>query len=146
MPVTYTRVFRKADRHVKTKLTTITPTEAQEGSTLVAYLRVKNYRFTHIANETGSSPEAKRRAIRVKQQGVSRGFPDYLVITNAGLVAIELKRLRGSKLSPEQNEWVDALNAAGVPAKVCRGAQEAIDFITRIELGNKQNQKERVTS
>ena len=109
------------------------PTEAQEGSALVAHLRIKGYKFTHIANETGGSPEAKRRAIRVKQQGVSRGFPDYLVITKAGLVAIELKRIKGSKVSPEQVEWVDALNETGIPAKICKGANMAINFIEQTE-------------
>lgn len=110
-------------------LSNIIPTESQEGSTLVAYLRIKGYKFTHIANETGSSPESMRRAIRVKRQGVNRGFPDYLIIVNSRLIGIELKRLKGSKTTTEQLEWISALNDAGVPTKICKGASEAIDFI-----------------
>ena len=107
----------------------IVPTEAQEGSTLVAYLRIKNYKFTHIPNETGGSPEAIRRAIRMKQQGTSKGFPDYLVITTAGLVAIELKRTKGSKTTTEQTDWLKALIEADIPAIVARGAEDAIKFL-----------------
>lgn len=105
------------------------PTEAQEGELLVAYLRVKGYRFTHIANETGGSLEARRRAVRMKRQGVSRGFPDYLIIVNDQLIAIELKRQKGSSTSPEQRAWLEALNQAGLPAKVCRGFEDARAFV-----------------
>ena len=105
------------------------PTEAQEAHTFVAYLRLRNYRFTHIPNETGNSLEARRRAIRMKQQGTSKGFPDYLVITAKGLIAIELKRVKGSKTSTEQREWIEALNTAGIPAYVANGAQAAISIV-----------------
>lgn len=108
------------------------PTEAQEAYVLVAYLRLKDLRFTHIGNETGSSMEARRRAIRMKREGVSRGFPDYLVITKSGLAAIELKRVKGSKVAPEQVEWIQALQDAGTPAKICKGADEAIKFIEEL--------------
>lgn len=56
------------------------PTEAQEAEALVAYLRLKGYKFFHVPNETGGSPEARRRAVRMKRQGVSPGAPDYFVI------------------------------------------------------------------
>lgn len=107
----------------------LVPTEAQEGEALVAYLRMKGLRFTHIPNETGHSLEARKRAVRMKRQGVSRGFPDYLIIVDDQLIGIELKRQKGSRTSPEQVEWVQALNDAGVPAKVCKGFDEARDFI-----------------
>lgn len=111
-------------------MASVVPTEAQEGRTLVAYLRVRGFKFTHIANETGSGRGAQFQGIRNKQQGVSKGFPDYLVIVNGKLIAIELKRLKGSKTSPEQIEWIEALNNVGVPAQVCKGAEAAIAFIT----------------
>lgn len=111
------------------------PTEAQEGEALVAYLRIKGYKFTHIPNETGHSLEAKRRAIRMKRQGVSKGFPDYLVLTPKGLAVVELKRTKGSSTSAEQLEWIAAFNAAGIPAKVCKGSEQAIEFIEEIAGG-----------
>lgn len=108
------------------------PTEKEEARTLVAYLRIKGLKFTHIGNETGHSPEAKRRAISLKQQGTSRGFPDYMIIVNGSLLFIELKRLKGSSTSPEQHAWVAALNEVNnVEAHICRGADEAIKIIER---------------
>lgn len=111
------------------------PTEAEEGKVLVAYLRIRGYRFTHVPNETGHDDYAKRRAIRMKQQGTSKGFPDYIVLLpqiNA-ILAIELKRERGSATTPEQKEWVAAFseisNSEGIIAK---GAKDAIDFIEKL--------------
>jgi hypothetical protein len=109
------------------------PTEAQEARTLVAYLRVRGYRFTHVANETGSGRGARFQGIRNKQQGTSKGFPDYLVIVNNRLVAIELKRTKGSSTSQEQKDWIEALNNAGVDAVICKGAEEAINYIEGVK-------------
>lgn len=109
------------------------PLEKDEGKTLVAYLRIRGYKFTHIPNETGHTPEARRRAIRMKQQGTSAGFVDYLIIVNGQLIAIELKRVRGSSISAEQREWVAALNAAGIKTRICKGAGESIDFIKEVQ-------------
>lgn len=118
-------------------MSNICPTEAQEGLVLVAYLRVKGFKFTHIPNETGGSPEAKRRAIRMKQQGTSRGFLDYLIIVMGSMVFIELKRQFGSKTSADQKEWVIAINEVGnCEAHIAYGAQDAITIIESI-LHNK---------
>jgi hypothetical protein len=110
------------------------PTEAQEGDALVAYLRIYNYKFTHIPNETGGSPEAKRRGIRMKRQGVSKGFPDYLIFLGSQLIAIELKRQKGSTIAPEQKMWIDTFNKAGIPARICKGFDECQKFIEEVEL------------
>jgi len=107
----------------------VIPKEDEEARWLTAYLRLKGYKFHHSPNETGSSSEAKRRAIRMKQQGTSKGFPDYLVIVPGRLLAIELKRTKGSKVTPEQLEWLDALEKVGVQGAVCKGAEAAINFI-----------------
>lgn len=114
-------------------MNTPVPTEAQECAQLVAYLRIKGYKFTHIANETTRGNQAKWQGIRNKRMGTSSGFPDYLVITRKGLVAIEMKRLKGSIVSEKQKEWITALNACGVPARICKGYIEAIAFIDEVE-------------
>jgi len=107
------------------------PTESQEGDTLVAYLHVKGLKFTHIPNETGHSQEALRRAVRMKRQGTSKGFPDYVIaLPNVGILYIELKRVRGSTTSPEQKEWIEILNQCpGAEAHIAKGAQAAITII-----------------
>lgn len=106
-------------------------TESQEGDILVAYLRIHGYKFTHIPGETGGSPEAIRRAIRVKRQGYSVGTPDYLIaLPTIGILYIELKRQFGSTTSPEQKDWIDIINQCpGAEAHICKGADAAIAVI-----------------
>lgn len=101
---------------------------------LVAYLRVRNIPFTHVANETGHDNYSKRRAIRMKRQGTAKGFPDYVIaLPGVGVVYIELKRLRGSATSHEQREWIATLNACpGAEARICKGASGAIAFIEEL--------------
>jgi hypothetical protein len=114
------------------------PLESQEADTLMAYLRDRGLMFTHIKNETGRSfdkGDGKNwRAIWDKRDGVSKGFPDFaVVLPDIGLAMVELKRLRGSKTSPEQLAWVAALNTCpGVEARVCKGAMAAIAFIEEL--------------
>lgn len=108
------------------------PTEAQEQAVLIQYLELKGYKFTAIPNETGHSVEHYRRAVRMKRSGVRKGFPDLLVIVASKLIAIELKRIKGSATSREQTEWIEALNDAGVEARICKGSQEAIEFIESV--------------
>ncbi len=106
------------------------PLEADEGKALVAYLRMKGLVFHHSPNETGSSPEARRRAIRMKQQGTSAGYPDYTIIVNGSLIFIELKRQFGSATSPEQHAWLASLNeVSNVQAFIAKGADEAIKIV-----------------
>lgn len=107
------------------------PLESEEARTFVAWLRVRHIRFYHAPSETGSDPYARRRAIRMKRQGTVRGFPDYCIVTNSGVIFIELKRLKGSTTSPEQREWIEALQAARTPAYIAKGAQEAIELVER---------------
>ena len=115
--------------HVVNLKTLMLPTEQQESESLAAYLRVKGYKFTHVPNETGSDPAARRRAIRMKRAGTSKGFPDYIVIVKDQLVFIELKRSKGGRVSPEQREWLEALSKTEAHCIIARGAHEAIEYI-----------------
>lgn len=110
------------------------PLESDEAKVFVAWLRVHGLLFYHAPSETGSSPEARRRAVRMKQQGTVRGYPDYcIVLPYVGLVFVELKRQYGSSTSPEQKAWIAALNSCpGTQAEICRGADQAIQFVTRL--------------
>lgn len=117
------------------------PLEADEAKVFVAWLRVHGLTFYHAPSETGSSPEARRRAVRMKQQGTVRGYPDYcVVLPYTGLLFIELKRQFGSSVSPEQRMWIEQLNTVpGVQAEICYGADAAVAFVSRL-MGNGLNQ------
>lgn len=116
------------------------PTEAHEHRLLVAYLRVRGLKFTHVANETGTAN--KWIGVRNKQNGVSPGFPDFLVIVGGRLIAIELKRQKKAWPSSEQLEWLDALNICGIVGRVCKGYDVARNFIEEMEEQHDKNNKQ----
>lgn len=74
-----------------------------------------------------------------RRQGVRKGPSDHWVMipTKMGhkmLVAIEMKRLKGSTVSDEQIEFLHALNGCqGVLGVVCYGAEQAIQVVEAIE-------------
>lgn len=84
--------------------------------------------YSHIPHETyTTSWTAKRRNTRA---GVRRGVPDYIVPTAHKLLFIELKRTKGGTVSPDQEQWIEALNQIpNVEARVCRGYEAAKAFI-----------------
>lgn len=65
---------------------------------------------------------------KLKATGVKKGVPDLLLPipnkTHHGLF-IELKRVKGSNISPEQKTWLKNLNNQGYMAVVCKGFEEA---------------------
>ena len=72
-------------------------------------------------------------AVHLKQQGVRAGVPDLcLPVARGGChgLYIEMKRLRGGRVSPEQTAWMDALRAEGYAVAVCEGWSMASDVIT----------------
>jgi hypothetical protein len=67
---------------------------------------------------------------KLKASGLSKGFPDLEVfIGNGKSLYIEMKRKKGGVVSEEQKKWVDWLNNNGYSAKVCHGADEAIEYV-----------------
>lgn len=119
------------------------PTEEQEAIVFANWLGVYGVPFSHIPNETGSDPAARRRAVRMKRQGVMKGFFDYIIFIPSTMsvdgdgycIAIELKRASKSlsRVSPEQEQWqgfVNTLGADNIQAYVCYGAAEAIKTVS----------------
>lgn len=107
------------------------PTEDQEQATLVQYCKLKNYPHFRVPNETYT--KSWKQKAKNKALGVVKGVPDLFVIVNDKLIAIEMKRASHSlsRATKEQLEWIERLNKANIPAKVCYGSNEAIDFINQ---------------
>ena len=81
--------------------------------------------FYHIPNEGKRSPVA---ALRLKREGMKKGVPDNcLPVARGGYhgLFIELKRVRGGRVSDEQKQWIADLGAQGYKAVVCKGWQIA---------------------
>jgi len=118
----------------------VVPKEEDEQIALVNWCQYNGIICHHCANEIGGATTAlKMRAIKAKKMGTSKGFPDLLVLVpikgvtgevdSYQMLAIEMKRKKGSTTSPEQKEWLERLELAGIPSRVCKGCDEAIDFI-----------------
>ena len=108
------------------------PTEYEECVVLAEYLDYKGYTYSHIPNETFTRNWGTK--MKNKRQGVKRGVPDYLIIVKSKVVFIEMKRKGRSVISKEQKHWIDQLNKCdNVYAFVCKGADEAIEAVTKVE-------------
>lgn len=116
------------------------PTEYEECKIFVQWLKLNNIPHSHCANESQSgSKNAMIRGARLKAIGQSRGVFDYEVyvpikgitgeIDCYQLLKIEMKRIKGGVVSPEQKNWLKIYELAGIPSKVCKGADEAIKFV-----------------
>lgn len=122
---------------------TIVPLEEDEQIAFVQWCNIMGLTVHHSGNEIGGSTSAmKARAVKMKKMGTSKGFPDLLVlipvcgiddhIDSYQLCAIEMKRRKGSTTSPEQRQWIKKLELAGIPCAICKGADEAINFIKNL--------------
>lgn len=82
----------------------------------------------HIKNETTEGP---RQVAVDKANGVKKGVPDLHLPVARGRyhsLYIEMKTETG-RTSPEQNWWIERLNAQGNFAEVCHGWQSAARVI-----------------
>jgi hypothetical protein len=97
-------------------------TEHEEQREFVQWFRRKfsNVKIFAIANGGWRS---RATAAKLKAEGVSRGVPDLFV--PAWGLWIEMKRLDGGRLSPDQKSWHLYLASIGQTVLVCHGAEDA---------------------
>lgn len=108
----------------KAKTSTV-PTEKQEQIKLFTWLTKNNIFAFHIPN--GGSRNYYE-AVALKRSGLVAGVPDMCVpIASKGKYSlyIELKRIKGSKVSDEQKIVLKRLNSLGHEAVICYGFEEA---------------------
>lgn len=118
------------------KLELAIPTEDWEQRMLAQYLdilfRDGSVKWAHVPNG-GNRDQVT--AAKLKGHGVKPGVPDVLIFAAPPLlpespgVAIELKRRQGGKTSPEQREWLEHLENQGWCCSVCKGWEEAREFL-----------------
>ena len=109
-----------------------TPLEEQEQITFVEWLDLKKIPYCAFPNNIWSPSWGQK--MMQKRLGLKKGFPDILVVVrHRYLVFIEMKRIKGGSVSPEQKEWKDILNEIpNVQSYIAKGAEEAIEIIERI--------------
>ena len=123
------------------EIETLIKTEDGECVDFVSWLRaMKSYgyirRFAHIPNETYTT--IKSQIGRIGRLGGDKGLCDYLVIIgkenarfgNTCQVWVEVKRSDGGTTPKEQQDWINDLREVdGSIAEVCKGANEAAEFV-----------------
>ncbi|AZO95259.1 VRR-NUC domain-containing protein [Halocella sp. SP3-1] len=114
------------------------PLEEVEQEKLAEYLDWNNYTWFHVPNEGKFKVQYLAKRARL---GVKKGVPDNFICEPVrdknGMplycgIVIELKRKEGGQTTPEQKAWLKTLEEKGWLTKVCRGADEAIDFLEEI--------------
>ena len=101
----------------------IIPTEHEEQKNFVQWFRRKypEVRIFAIPNGGARSPAT---ACRLKVEGVLRGVPDLFI--PEWRLWIEMKRVKGGVLSPEQKDWIGYLETIGYKCLVGCGCEGAI--------------------
>lgn len=109
------------------------PTEHAEQVTLVQWF---DRTFPELKGRLFAIPNGGHRhkavATKQKMEGQRPGVPDLCLPIPAGGyhgLFIELKRVKGGRVSPEQKDWMAFLSSQGYRAEVCNGAAEAIAVI-----------------
>ena len=105
------------------------PLEDDECVAFSQWLKINHIPHAHIANESRSSSKyAMIRGAKLKKMGQSKGVWDYEIFVPK-IIKVEMKRRKGGVVSEEQKKCGEIYEKAGIPHKVCRGAEEAIDFV-----------------
>ena len=113
-------------------MSTKQPLESWEQERVARWLGSRNILYCAVPN---GQLRSKRIGAQLKREGVRSGVPDLLVFTPPPLfpayrgVAIEMKRVRGSKPTPSQLRWLKDLDRVGWYSAVCEGHEEAIQVL-----------------
>ena len=103
-------------------LTDRIPTEHEEQRQVVMWFR-QTYRPMRIFAIPNGGMRSKATAAKLKVEGVSPGVPDLFVPELK--LWIEMKRVKGGRLSPEQKDWINYLASVGYVCFICAGAEDA---------------------
>lgn len=107
----------------------IIPSEHFEQREVVSWFR-KKYKGVRIFAIPNGGYRARSTAAKLKAEGVSRGVPD-LFVPQCNLW-VEMKRVKGGRLSPEQRDWIEYLRKVGNTVLVCHGAEDARNQIDEV--------------
>jgi len=101
-------------------------TEHEEQREFVSWFR-KNKGDVRIFAIPNGGSRSLSSAARMKVEGVSRGVPDLFI--PEWWTWIEMKRVSGGVVAPEQKSWHEYLDQIGYIVIVARGCEEAIKLL-----------------
>lgn len=111
------------------------PTESEEQQWLYQWVKSNMGAYPelealyHIPNE---GKRSKTEGAKLKREGLKDGVSDNCLPVRRGKYGslyIELKRIKGSKVSKDQKEWIDLMRKVGNAAFICYGWIEAKEKI-----------------
>lgn len=111
------------------------PTESEEQQALFRWAALNKGRHPELAllfHVPNGGSRGKAEAGRFKAEGVRAGVPDLcLPVARAGKhgLYVEMKRSKNGRVSAEQKEWLEALDAQGYAVAVCLGWEAAVRVI-----------------
>jgi hypothetical protein len=111
------------------------PTEFTEQCIVFKWCAVMECRYSalkYIYSTLNGVRLTIRQAVNAKRSGNKKGVPDICLPMNNGEhggLYIELKNIKGGRLSPEQKEYLAFLTENNYKAVSCNGASEAIKVI-----------------
>lgn len=86
--------------------------------------------FTAIPNSTYTTSWQVK--VKNRRLGVRPGLSDLVVVTHDSVLFIELKREKKGVVSAEQKEWLRVLQDKKVTSVVCKGFDNAKEFIDQV--------------
>lgn len=124
--------MRKRKAITLTSALKISPSEHSEQVGFINWFRAKYSQVLIFA-----IPNGEKRAIsvakRLKMEGVVRGVPDLFV--PAWNLWIEMKRVSGGRLSPDQKQMIEYLEGARHTVIVGKGATDASQQVLKFMEG-----------
>lgn len=102
------------------------PSEHYEQVRFVGKFKVQ-YPETRIFAIPNGGHRGKLTATKMKNEGVSPGVPDLYI--PAWKLWVEMKRVKGGSVSPDQKDWHLYLKDIGDSVMVCRGSDEALSMV-----------------
>lgn len=115
------------------KKISLIPTEQSEQESLIRWCdNHPDRRVSLIYSHLNGLRASIGAIVKAKKAGARKGVPDLFLPVPCGQyhgLYIEMKRIKGGKLYPEQKDWLKNLSDLGYMAVICKGHEEAIAVI-----------------
>jgi hypothetical protein len=125
------KTFKKTYKKSVVKRKTTPESESNQQEIVIKYLRLAYPDALYCASAGGMWTSDSQR-IKMARTGYVKGFPDLFIYEPRGEfhgLAIEMKKVKGSKIEPEQVQWQEQLRNRGYASYICKGSEEAIKVI-----------------
>jgi len=116
--------------HTRRNAVSAALTEADVHLAVVAHLRARCRPDVHWHHPATGELRDPGTARKLQRMGVKPGLPDFLLLIEGRLHGLELKRVRGGRVSPDQKAMHVELVAAGAVVAVAKGLDEALSVLT----------------